>query len=818
MPEFHGIAYPSDCIQLLKDKDSPVFVTESKKEALDICKKFKGSRFKTFPTLKEAEQFSQLGQDILDGVSKPAASGEKPSLFKSPTPQDIVKLRKAAEAGDTDYFVKCVWENPRYLISSGDTPVTTGGQKYNMLHFICKANQHSVGKALLKTITDLEFLKLYYPEEEEDGILQKRQRLLDYYLNTSDKTSHETPLHVASKFGSLECVDLLCSYIETDTKKLNKDGSTALEILCSRARADTPADVKKKMQKLLSERFYIPIIVSDDLTEQRGVGDLWSPDAAVCDKPSPLPTVLARSAVNKIPGITPLASPTGPYDEALSRTNVQSPLRSGGLKVVGYAGPTDRETAEILHKEWKTPPRVVSNRLLSDTLSTPVRRGSDPTRDSTDSVYSQSPQQFDGLLHHSTPVRQDYRGRSFSCLTPRNGLDPSSRITVLSENRLKDPERGLQAYGLELCSKRGVPFIEYWPFLNEYVNIRCEDGLDKLNEHLKRKRIESYKKRLDHKVLLEKLEKLSKEKDDEGNLDYNDNNDSAISDLCNRLGDMRLTSPMSPKDTAELPINSDSEIDEQISSLEGHVQKIFEIIMRNNHTDENDEGLVNLFNLVSEQFLRLSLEAKEHLKFSIIQIISQLGGNSISIKDKFLQEWSRLEPRHDGSGFKAFIESTQFGVSNTPESQTGHLGLVRHRLGFRNGHCSLPRSLFGERDENEKEEEDVFITPRSSPTSAVTPEEETDVFIQGDEPSKADFDVFQVLNGIPIDNKKYPYLFIWNHCLSQLVPTHDMFGSPSLRRPIASSLPPSPVSEPVGRFRNVARKLPMGISPLAKHP
>lgn len=48
---------------------------------------------------------------------------EKPNEFKSPRVQDLTaKLRNAVETGDEEAFKRLVWENPRYLIGSGDNP------------------------------------------------------------------------------------------------------------------------------------------------------------------------------------------------------------------------------------------------------------------------------------------------------------------------------------------------------------------------------------------------------------------------------------------------------------------------------------------------------------------------------------------------------------------------------------------------------------------------------------------------------------------------------------------------------------------------
>ena len=43
--------------------------------------------------------------------------------FKAPKPREVIELKKAIEKGDARTIETMIWENPRMLISSGDTPV-----------------------------------------------------------------------------------------------------------------------------------------------------------------------------------------------------------------------------------------------------------------------------------------------------------------------------------------------------------------------------------------------------------------------------------------------------------------------------------------------------------------------------------------------------------------------------------------------------------------------------------------------------------------------------------------------------------------------
>lgn len=106
-------------------------VYTDRSEAMKIMKKYKKARFKSFKLREEAVEFAVQGSETVvissSGLTEnlEAASGiigEKPSPFKGPKAQDLVRLRKMIECGDIDTFTVTVWENPRYLVSSGDTP------------------------------------------------------------------------------------------------------------------------------------------------------------------------------------------------------------------------------------------------------------------------------------------------------------------------------------------------------------------------------------------------------------------------------------------------------------------------------------------------------------------------------------------------------------------------------------------------------------------------------------------------------------------------------------------------------------------------
>lgn len=127
---YYGVFIPNDN----KDFNGTPNVFEDKVNALQAAKKNKKSRFKAFQFYHEALEFAQNGSEFPNnntGINgsfnqksstETAQIGEKASPFKGPKPQELVELRKAIESGNYKFVKETIWQNPRYLVSSGDTP------------------------------------------------------------------------------------------------------------------------------------------------------------------------------------------------------------------------------------------------------------------------------------------------------------------------------------------------------------------------------------------------------------------------------------------------------------------------------------------------------------------------------------------------------------------------------------------------------------------------------------------------------------------------------------------------------------------------
>lgn len=162
-------------------------------------------------------------------------NAERPP-FRAPTKQELVEFRKQIEAGNYERVKNIVWENPRFLISSGDTPTSLKeGCRYNAMHICAQYNQAHVAELILKIISDREFTQLYAGKKSNGQMCASlNESLLDYYLNIPDKGRGETPLHFAVKTGHVAVVEVLISYPQCKLLK-NFDGNYPKDVSVSYA-------------------------------------------------------------------------------------------------------------------------------------------------------------------------------------------------------------------------------------------------------------------------------------------------------------------------------------------------------------------------------------------------------------------------------------------------------------------------------------------------------------------------------------------------------------------------------------------------------
>ncbi|XP_067662926.1 ankyrin repeat and LEM domain-containing protein 2-like [Haliotis asinina] len=378
------------------------YVYTDKMAAFSVMKKHPGSRFKVFRNRAEAVEYARNPSYSSPIISKPSngnlehattgVTSEK-SNFKGPKTQDLTELRKAIERGDKNQFLSMVWSNPRYLVSSGDTPVILHeGLRYNALHVAAHKNKPDMAKLVLETLLDQEFTKQLYAGTNDNAETQTRRIdfLVDLYLNTPDKGSGESPLHFASKYGFPDVIEVLLGYPGLDRHLKNKYGETPEEVVCSRCPSSTP-ELKNRIVELLKGLCYVPLLRSEDNTTVPVIGQPWSPDHS---------SDLTRSQVKKSP-----KDPT--------------------LAVRARAGPMSPSQAKLFYRQWMAPP---TNSPVGDKRT----------------------------------------------------------VTMI---RRQDGEKGLERIGRQLAHEMHIPWLEYWEFLDEFVDFSTDKGLQKLEDHFKKQQI-----------------------------------------------------------------------------------------------------------------------------------------------------------------------------------------------------------------------------------------------------------------------------------------------------------------------------------------
>jgi len=92
-------------------------------DALKRINMYKKGRLKSFKNYSDAVAYARTGyKQSSSNHPVTVIAQEQSSNFRAPSTQDLIAFKWLIESGDVKAVKNIVWENPRYLISSGDTP------------------------------------------------------------------------------------------------------------------------------------------------------------------------------------------------------------------------------------------------------------------------------------------------------------------------------------------------------------------------------------------------------------------------------------------------------------------------------------------------------------------------------------------------------------------------------------------------------------------------------------------------------------------------------------------------------------------------
>ncbi|XP_077559143.1 ankyrin repeat and LEM domain-containing protein 2 isoform X1 [Haemaphysalis longicornis] len=111
----------------------------------------------------------------------------------------------------------------------------------------------------------------------------------------------------------------------------------------------------------------------------------------------------------------------------------------------------------------------------------------------------------------------------------RRSIGLKEQCSPMDNVRLADIEKGLEYVGRNLAKDMRVPWSEYWPFLGCWCNLASAEGLEKLENHLRVRRLQALSERWS-------LETSTQSQSDE-------QLPSPMSQLCEALGELKLDLP-----------------------------------------------------------------------------------------------------------------------------------------------------------------------------------------------------------------------------------------------------------------------------------
>ncbi|CAH1736145.1 unnamed protein product [Aphis gossypii] len=727
---FYGVFVESD----VEDSSTPRVFTNFK-ETLSAVKSNKTARFKLFRSATEAERFSVFGHELpIKQIEKNIPNVSTGFTFKSLKSEDLVAFRRLIEGGELDKVKLAVNSNPRFLVSSGDTPsIIQEGCRYNAMHVAARYDQPQIVHFIMECITSSEFIKSLYGTEQ--SYLSRSEIITDLYLNTPDKAANDTPLHIASKFGHVGVVRELVSYDKCILTSLNKYDQTPKDVICSRNNKETYNDILN----LLENGYFVPMWKSDDDCVQPTIGKPFSPKSS---------TILFPPLQNDNPkSLNPI------------------------LEVRAVAGPMNESQALKFWKDWKSPVRKT--------------------------LLSPSPKKSP-----SSPKQNEFKNKS------------------------------IEKAGRDLAEKKKVGWAEYWPFLDEIVDLKSDRGLDLLEKYLRQR-------------FIIKEQDIPEKSFTSGRTILL----SPMGELCKALESMRIGSIVSRRSPQRYTlvsytclVKSCKVLAERLSNviiseyknilgIESlatrlcheirHLMALEDSFYSDIRFDSNIRGkihgkvaehlcqlLINNLELVSNVTLIVT-KLQKYYAFHAIGSRSEITGaclitqvhNILIEKSSFTH--SMQSDDNEESCKRWFLSavpclcSIEAKSSLKPKKLFCDNELVKSAVETeesKNMHDNIENSLSSIHERREPlsngydSDDDVFSSAPTSPCSEYSSSDESEesnmfhnaeqnfsyLLFSRDEPIDYDYEIFDAINGVNIDSNKYPWLYRWLYSMNDYNNVNDL--------------------------------------------
>ncbi|XP_072376175.1 ankyrin repeat and LEM domain-containing protein 2 homolog [Diabrotica undecimpunctata] len=615
---------------------------------------------------------------------------------------------------------------------------------------------------ILTTIANPEFIKLLYDDDNQQNAEDRAAVLLDLYLNTPNKGLNETPLHFASKHGALDVVEILVSYPQCDKTLKNKYNRTPEQVICERAEGDNLSATKRAIELLLHDSYYVPVLRAEDNSMPPVVGEPFSPSSPPVINSNPL---------------------------------------SPRLEIHAYAGPMERKEAQQFRKVWKTPPRNCNVSVLGSTPNNLINIASlkfkDPKK-GLERIGKRLANKFDVNWKEYWPFLD-----CFIDISSEEGLKLldaylSDKYAILNQSVLEELKKSVSV------NLDGTDMLSPMSNLCEaFSACRLNDSTISNNSGIQNS---------DSIIYIDKACQVFANRVSNDILYILCSEDNILQILETEIKQLELlvTSYM---DDSRFSLINFQKIHSRLGILVG--QKLY------NNLKENIRGflcgkLETLLDNLTKSIDCFSSDDESHnlevaesrkptlhkrqlicLLHYILNVLSQNFDSKQGAEEGgCVKDWDKAEACTCVYHSRRSKRNNSVSRSNSFKNHskvfgTGNLEPVTRKLSFseedKNDSSCVPNgfnlsgisnSVVSSSDED-SESEDKFYTPPHSPSLIKSDSESDDefadselpkhdVFIEGDNPTKVDCEVFNALyfSEVKLDNKKYPNIYRWYHTIS----------------------------------------------------